>query len=123
MTTNYRYLPRHEREAGARGPLMLIGFGGYEHEASREVVMQLVEKWISWHPRSTEAEAESALRAMSRGELTRMAMDRHEMDRGQAAPGNACVAEYDPLPVSQGPSDDGLRPPSGGERTGGRGWY
>jgi hypothetical protein len=122
--TNYRYgQPNGAPEAGERRPLML-GFGNNQYEASRETEMQLIEKWKSWYPGSTDAEAEAALHAMSRGELNRMAMGRHEMDdRSQAVLGNACAGDYDPLPVSQGPSDDGLRPPGGGASSGNRGWY
>jgi hypothetical protein len=124
MTEGYRYGPPAglSGDNGSGGRALLIGYGGFDREVSREAMMELIEKWIGWHPRSTEAEAEAALRAMSRAELTRMAMGRHEMDRGQAAQGNACGAEYDPLPSSQGPIDDGLRAP-GGTVSGGRGWY
>lgn len=101
---------------------MRMGFGNSQYEASREDEMRLIEKWISLHPGSTEAEAEAALYAMSSGERSRMAKDRHEMDP-KAALGNQCAVEYDPLPVAQGPSDDGLRPPGGTASSGGRGWY
>jgi hypothetical protein len=125
MTDDYRYGPPSglsgDNGSGAR-PL-LIGYGGYDREVSREAMMELIEKWISWHPGSTEAKAEAALRAMSRAELTRMAMDRHGMDRGQAALGNVCGGDYDPLPSSQGPIGDGLPPPGGAASSGNRGWY
>jgi hypothetical protein len=123
----YRYGPPAgppDDDGSAPRPL-LVGYGGYDHEVSREALMELIEKYISWHPGSTEAEAEAALRAMSRAELTRMAMGRHEMDRGQVAPGNACAVDYDPLPSSQGPIDGGLPAPSGasGAPSRKRGWY
>jgi hypothetical protein len=102
---------------------MKMGFGNDQYEASREAVMQLIEKWKIWHPGSTDAEAEAALHAMSSGERTRMAMGHHEMDQGRAARGAGCLSEYDPLPASQGPVDDGLRPPGGAAPSGGRGWY
>jgi hypothetical protein len=101
---------------------MRMGFGNSQYEASREDVMRLIEKWKSWHPGSTDAEAEAALHAMSSGERTRMAMGRHETDP-KSAPVNECVVEYDPLPSSQGPIDDGLPPSGGAASAGGRGWY
>ncbi len=101
---------------------MLIGYGGYEHEASREEVMRLIEKWKIWHPESTDADAEEALQAMSSGERARMATGHHEMDQGQAAPSNACAVDYDPLPSSQGPIDGALPAPSGAPSKN-RGWY
>ncbi len=100
---------------------MTLGFGHNTYEATREDVMRLIEKWKSWYPGSTDAEAEAALQAMSRGERNRMAIGRHEMDdRSQAVLGDACIPDREPF---QGPIDDGFPPPGGGAPSGGRGWY
>jgi len=99
---------------------MMIGFGDDQREASRETVTLLIEKWKGWHPGISDAEAEAALHMMSPGERARMAMNRHDMDQGQAVLGDACIPDREPV---RGPIDDGLPAPGSGMSSSDHGWY